>query len=131
MSPTELERANAALGKYKYFHVNHHGLDSLVNLFVEKKSVAIDNQIQVVDKDYFDRTDGSIRGLICTVEAAEIVRIITDPEDPAIVQKDIFNDNVRVYLSRTNKINRKIIETATSENNPLFWYLNNGPNSTR
>lgn len=126
MSSIELERANSALGKYKYFHVNHHSLDSLVNLFVEKKSVAIDNQMQVVDKDYFDRTDGSIRGLICTVEAAEIVRIITDPEDPMSVQRDIFNDNVRVYLSRTNKINRKIIETAISENNPLFWYLNNG-----
>jgi hypothetical protein len=126
MSKTELERANTALGKYKYFHVNHHGLDSLVNLFIEKKSIAIDNQIQVVDKDYFDRTDGSIRGLICTVEAAEIVRIITDPENPSMVKKEIFNDNVRVYLSRTNKINRKIIETAISENNPLFWYFNNG-----
>lgn len=126
MAPAELERANSALGKYKYFHVNHHSLDTLVNLFVDKKSVAIDNQIQVVDKDYFDRTDGSIRGLICTVEASEIVRIITDPNRPETVWKEIFNDNVRVYLSRTNKINTKIIETALSENNPLFWYLNNG-----
>lgn len=126
MAPAELDRANNALGKYKYFHVNHHSLDTLVNLFVDKKAVAIDNQIQVVDKDYFDRTDGSIRGLICTVEATEIVRIITDPEHPETVIKEIFNDNVRVYLSRTNKINRKIIETALSENNPLFWYLNNG-----
>lgn len=126
MVPAELERANNALGKYKYFHVNHHSLDTLVNLFVDKKAVAIDNQIQVVDKDYFDRTDGSIRGLICTVEASEIVRIITDPDHPESVWKEIFNDNVRVYLSRTNKINTKIIETALSENNPLFWYLNNG-----
>lgn len=126
MAPAELERANSALGKYKYFHVNHHSLDTLVNLFVDKKSVAIDNQIQVVDKDYFDRTDGSIRGLICTVEASEIVRIITDLNHPETVWKEIFNDNVRVYLSRTNKINTKIIETALSENNPLFWYLNNG-----
>lgn len=126
MAPAELERANNALGKYKYFHVNHHSLDTLVNLFVDKKAVAIDNQIQVVDKDYFDRTDGSIRGLICTVEASEIVRIISDPDHPEAVWKEIFNDNVRVYLSRTNKINTKIIETALSENNPLFWYLNNG-----
>jgi len=126
LAPAELDRANAALGKYKYFHVNHHSLDTLVNLFVDKKAVAIDNKIQVVDKDYFDRTDGSIRGLICTVEASEIVRIITDPEHPETVQKQIFNDNVRIYLTRTNKINKKIIETALSEDNPLFWYLNNG-----
>jgi len=126
MEPGEMNRANTSLCKFKYFNVNHHSLDSIVELFIEKKSATINNQIQIVDKDYFDRTDGSIRGLICTVEAAEIVRIITNPEDPSSVLKDIFNDNVRVYLSRTNKINRKIIETALSEDNPLFWYLNNG-----
>lgn len=126
MQGAEKERANTSLGKFKYFNVHHHSLDSIVEMFVEKKTEVIDNQIQVVDKDYFDRTDGSIRGLICTVEASEIVRIITDPDDPASVKKEIFNDNVRVYLSRTNKINRKIIETALSDNSPLFWYLNNG-----
>jgi len=126
MQIDEQVRANNSLGKFKYFNVHHHSLDSIVNLFVDKKAVSINDQIQLVDKDYFDRTDGSIRGLICTVEASEIVRIIADPEDPSEVRKEIFNDNVRVYLSRTNKINRKIIETALSDENPLFWYLNNG-----
>lgn len=126
MQVDEQSRANNALGKFKYFNVHHHDLDSIVELFVDRKSVAIDDQLQVVDKDYFDRTDGSIRGLICTVEASEIVRIITNPEKPSEVRKGIFNDNVRVYLSRTNKINQKIIETALSDESPLFWYLNNG-----
>jgi hypothetical protein len=126
MQEAEITRAETSLGKFKYFNIHHHSLDSIVTMFVDKKSAKINNQIQVVDKDYFDRTDGSIRGLICTVEANEIVRIISDPDDPSIVQREIFNDNVRVYLSRTNKINRKIIETALSEDNPLFWYLNNG-----
>lgn len=126
MQDGERARADVSLGKFKYFNIHHHCLDSIVEMFVDKKSIAINDQIQVVDKDYFDRTDGSIRGLICTVEASEIVRIITDPENPSSVKKEIFNDNVRVYLSRTNKINRKIIETALSESNPLFWYLNNG-----
>lgn len=126
MIPEEVDRANTSLSKFKYFNVHHHNLDSIVELFVEQKTATINNQIQVVDKDYFDRTDGNIRGLICTVEASEIVRIITNPDDPSSVLKEIFNDNVRVYLSRTNKINRKIIETALSDENPLFWYLNNG-----
>jgi len=95
-------------------------------MFVEKENTKINNQIQVVDKDYFDRTDGSIRGLICTVEANEVISLIANPEDPTSVNKEIFNDNVRVYLSKKNKINRKIIETALSEESPLFWYLNNG-----
>ncbi|MDS1310080.1 AIPR family protein [Marinobacter xiaoshiensis] len=126
MEPGEKTRADSALGKFKYFNVHHHSLDTIVDLFVDKKSALINNQIQAVDKDYFDRTDGSIRGLICTVEASEVVRMITNPEAPESVLKEIFNDNVRVYLSRTNKINRKIIEAATSDDSPLFWYLNNG-----
>lgn len=126
MEPGEKTRANIALTKFKYFNVNHHSLDSIVELFLDQKTISINDQIQVVDKDYFDRTDGSIRGLICTVEASEIIRIITNPDDPSAVRKEIFNDNVRVYLTRTNKINQRIIETAISETNPLFWYLNNG-----
>lgn len=126
MQADEQVRANSALGKFKYFNVNHHGLDSIVDLFVDKKTAAINDQLQLVDKDYFDRTDGSIRGLICTVEANEIVRIVTNPDNPSEVRKEIFNDNVRVYLSRSNKINNKIIETALSDDGPLFWYMNNG-----
>ncbi|HIE4802113.1 TPA: AIPR family protein [Serratia marcescens] len=126
MQIDEKERADASLGKYKYFNIHHHSLDSIVDYFVDKKHIPINDNIQIIDKDYFDRTDGSIRGLICTVEANEIVRLITDKEHDKKVREDIFNDNVRVYLSRTNKINRKIIETALSEQNSLFWYLNNG-----
>ncbi len=126
MQDAEKERANTSLGKYRNFNVHHHSLESIVEMLVAKKSATINDQIQIVDKDYFDRTDGSIRGLICTVEANEIVRIITDNEDRTKVKNEIFNDNVRVYLSRTNKINKKIIETALSDEYPLFWYLNNG-----
>jgi len=126
MQEGERERADKALGKYKYINVHHHGLSSIINLFVQGKNEKVDDQIQLVDKDYFDRTDGSIRGLICTVEASEVVRLITNPNNSDEVREGIFNDNVRVYLSRTNKINRKIIEAALSDNSPLFWYLNNG-----
>lgn len=126
MQQDEMVRAETSLGKFKYFNIHHHSLESIVGLFVDKKAVIVNDQLQVVDKDYFDRTDGSIRGLICTVEAEELIRIITDPENPKSVLKDIFNDNVRVYLSRTNRINRKIIAAALSDDNPLFWYLNNG-----
>lgn len=126
MQSGEKERADASLGKYRYINVHHHSLSSIINLFVQSKNVKIDDQLQLIDKDYFDRTDGSIRGLICTVEASEIVRLVTDVDNPTEVRKEIFNDNVRVYLTRTNKINRKIIETALSDSSPLFWYLNNG-----
>lgn len=120
------QRVISALSAYRSFNVNHHTLDSLVRLFLEKKQPKINAQLRVVDKNYFERTDGNIRGLIVTLEATELIRLVTDPDDPLQVREDIFNDNVRIYLTKKNRINRKIHATALSDRNVEFWYLNNG-----
>ncbi|SOF00955.1 AIPR protein [Burkholderia sp. OK233] len=126
MVDEEKERANEAFKKYRKFSVQHHSLESIVGQFLDAKRPKIDRTITVVDKDYFDRTDGNVRGLICSVEALEIVKMVDDPDNPKEIYGPIFNDNVRVYLSKKNKINKKIIESALSDNSGLFWYLNNG-----
>ncbi len=123
---THKKRAEQALAKYRTFTVNQHTLESVVDLFIERKEEKINASLQVVDKNYFDRSDGNIRGLIATVGAEEIVHLITNTEDPNQVRLGVFNDNVRVYLSKKNQINRKIIASAMSEKNAHFWYLNNG-----
>jgi hypothetical protein len=123
---TQRKRAEQALLKYRTFTVRQHTLESVVGLFIEYKEEKIDASLQVVDKNYFDRSDGNIRGLIATVAAEEIVRLIADQEDPLQVRLGVFNDNVRVYLSRKNQINKKIIASAMSDKNAQFWYLNNG-----
>jgi hypothetical protein len=123
---TQKQRAESSLSKYRNFAVNEHTLKSVVELFIECREQKIDAKIQVVDKNYFDRSDGNIRGLIATVSADEIVDLITDPKDGSQVRLPIFNDNVRVYLSKKNQINKKIISSALSDKNPHFWYLNNG-----
>ena len=120
------ERVTTALSSYRSFNVNQHTLDSIVGLFIEKKEPKIDAQLRVVDKNYFERTDGNIRGLIVTVEATEIIKLIIDPEAPNQVRLDVFNDNLRIYLTKKNRINRKIYATALSDKNVEFWYLNNG-----
>ncbi len=126
MCDEQKTRAENALGKFNYFNVHHHSIDTIARLFVEKKTPKIDSRLLVVDRNYFERSDGHVRGLICTVEASKIVELITDPDDVTRVREEIFNDNVRVYLNRTNRINRRIMETALSDQNVLFWYLNNG-----
>ncbi|MFC2142196.1 AIPR family protein [Acidobacteriota bacterium] len=123
---TQKSRVASALTIYRSFTVNHHTLDSLVSLFIEKKQPKIDTRLTVVDKNYFERIDGNLRGLIVTLEATEIVKLITDPTEPEKVHLDIFNDNVRVYLTKKNRINKKIHATALSDKNVEFWYLNNG-----
>ena len=123
---TQKERMMSALAGYRSFNVNHHTLDTLVRLIIEKKQPKIDARLRVVDKNYFERTDGNIRGLIVTLEATELIRLVTDPDEPSQVREDIFNDNVRIYLTKKNRINRKIHSTALSDRNVEFWYLNNG-----
>ena len=123
---THRKRAELALSKYRTFTVNQHSLESVVSLFIEHKEEKIDASLQVVDKNYFDRSDGNIRGLIATVAAEEIVRLIASQEDSSQVRLGVFNDNVRVYLSKKNQINKKIIASAMSDKNSQFWYLNNG-----
>jgi hypothetical protein len=123
---THKQRVITALSGYRSFNVNHHTLDSISNMFVERKRPRIDADLKVVDKNYFERTDGNIRGLIATVEATEIIKLITSPDNPNEVRIGVFNDNVRIYLTKKNRINRKIHATALSDKNVEFWYLNNG-----
>lgn len=126
MISTQQERVQNSLGKYQSFSVYHHSLETIVSLFLDKNKAHIDATIQLVDKNYFERTDGSIRGLIATVEAEELVKLIRDPDDSSRVRRDIFDDNVRIYMTRKNQVNKKILESALSAKNSEFWYLNNG-----
>jgi hypothetical protein len=126
MVETHRTRVQESLEDYRSFTVRHHSLDSIVRMFLEKKQPQINAQIKAVDKNYFERTDGNIRGLIGTFEATEIIALITDPDDPGQVRHDAFNDNVRIYLTQKNNVNKKIFATALSDKNSEFWYLNNG-----
>ncbi|MBA3613442.1 MAG: AIPR family protein [Nitrospirales bacterium] len=119
-------RVEGALRPYKSFNITNHSLDSIVNLFLEKKHAKVHSNLRVVDKNYFERTDGNIRGLIVTLEAEELVKLVRDPDNPRQVRLDVFNDNVRVYLTKKNRVNKKIHATALSDTNAEFWYLNNG-----
>ena len=126
MVPDERARLRKSLEKWNGVRENHYGLDEIINLFLSSRQPKIDRDIRVIDKDYYDRTDGNVRALICTIDAAELVKLIADPDDGSAVYRPIFDENVRVYLSGRNNINKEIISTALSDERHLFWYLNNG-----
>ena len=124
--PSELERFKTSLQPYRNFHVKQYSLETLVSLILEKTRRSIDGQVHLLDKQYFERVDGNIRGLIATLPALELVDLIKDPEDPEKVVLDVFNDNVRIYLgTKKNAINSKILDSALNQS-AEFWYLNNG-----
>ncbi|MER9523807.1 AIPR family protein [Mesorhizobium sp. M0292] len=120
------KRVDDAFAKYRYVRAIGHSLEEIVQNFVELEKPLINKDIYIVDKDYFERTDGKARALICSVDAKQIVQMISDPNDPSKVYTPIFDENVRVYQNHLNPINREIIATALSEDRFFFWYLNNG-----
>lgn len=122
----ELARAKESVAKYNSFDVESVDLDKITSLLRSKESVKLDRAIRIVDKDYFDRTDGNVRGLICSVSADELVKVISKEEDPSSIEDALFDENIRVYLTSNNRINKKIIDSALSGDRSLFWYLNNG-----
>jgi hypothetical protein len=123
---TEASRLTSSLAKYRIFEVRQHTLESLSRALIESKTPRIDRNLRLVDNQYFERIDGNIRGLVATVQASDLVEMIRHPERPSEVLLDMFDDNVRIYLTRANRINERIYESARSDTNAKFWYLNNG-----
>ncbi|MDD2890322.1 MAG: AIPR family protein [bacterium] len=125
--PTEKDRLENALTKYHGLEIHYLTLEQIVKQIIEKKREKIYGEIKLIDIQYFERTDGDIRGLIGTAEAKEFLKLVALDGDLNLgLNEDIFDDNVRVYLGSKNKINKKIIESALSDKDYLFWYLNNG-----
>ncbi len=122
----EMKRAQAVFSKYTAIEFRMHDLDALSDFFLEKKAPALVREITAIDTNFFDRTDQNLRGVVCSVAALDIVEVIRSEDDQNQVEIGIFDQNVRVYLKRRNRINRRIIESALSEENHMFWYQNNG-----
>lgn len=115
-----------SLNKYKFVEFYYYDQEDIVSKILEKKYKKIDGKINFVDTQYFDRSDGPLKGIVATVSALDLIELVKDPSDPNKLVEDVFNDNIRVYLKLKNRINQSIYETALSEENFIFWYLNNG-----
>ena len=124
--PDELKRIEAVFSKYQAVRFEEHDLDALADFFLATKQPSLDRELTVIDTNFFDRTDLNLRGMVCTVSALDIVDAIKSEKDDSQVELGMFDQNVRVYLKRRNRINRRIIDSALSDQNHMFWYQNNG-----
>lgn len=116
-----------ALRPFRFVEFHYLDQEEVVNKLLERKYRRVDGQLTFVDKQYFERVDGGVKGLVATIAATDLVKLVTDPADSTRVNEDAFNDNVRIY-KKENRINQRIVETALSDQNYEFWYLNNGIN---
>lgn len=106
----------------EFFYVDHDGIADRV---IEQRYKKVDGNLKFVDRQYFDRSDGSIKGIVATVAASDLIAIVQDPNDPKKLNDDVLEMNVRRYKPK-HRINIKMLESALSDDNYKFWYLNNG-----
>jgi hypothetical protein len=116
------------LNKYRYVEYYYLDQEDLASKLLEKKFKKVNGSFRFVEKQYFDRSDGLLRGVVGTVSAIDLMKLVEDPNNVGHINEDAFDDNARVYLKLQNKINNSIYETALSDENFEFWYLNNGVN---
>lgn len=114
-----------ALKEFRFVEFYYLDQEDLANKILEHKYRKVKGTITFIDKQYFERSDGNVKGIVGTIAADDLVALVADPNNPEQINEDAFNDNVRVY-KKGNRINERIVETALSEDNYQFWYLNNG-----
>jgi len=119
-------KLETALDVYRFVEYYYIDQEGFVSKVLEKKYRKVNGEMNFVEKQYFERSDGPLKGIVATVAATDLVNLIKDPDNPEKLIEDAFNENVRVYLKLKNRINQRIYETALSDENFEFWYLNNG-----
>jgi hypothetical protein len=111
--------------KHNQVSYEQYGPRELIRDLGDSKLRRESGTLQVIGKEIFERTDGDVRGAIASIDARSFVDLISS-EDGQTVKRHLFDDNLRVFLGVSGRYNAAIIETATSGDSHLFWYLNNG-----
>jgi hypothetical protein len=123
-----IERFEEFLSRSGYAEYYYVDQDDFAQKILERKFKKVNGEIYFVDKNYFQRSDGELKGVIATVAATDIIKLVMDPNDNTKILEDAFYENIRIYLKLRNRINKRIYETAISDDRYKFWYLNNGIN---
>jgi len=121
-----ITKFESALVKFRHVDFFYYDQEDIVQKILEKKYPKISGTVRFVDMQYFDRSDGPLKGIVATIYATDLINLVKDPTNPDKINENAFNENVRVYLKLKNPINQSIYETALADQNYEFWYLNNG-----
>ncbi len=90
----------------------------------EERSISVNDRMRIIyDQNKANIVEHSIEdvsGIICMVDAYELARIVR-------TYPTVFDDNLRRFLGSRGSVNDAIKKSCSStEDAPLFWFLNNG-----
>lgn len=139
LEKTEFIRIKNTLANIK-INVFEIKLKDIVDLICKKDKKTINGKFRAVGDEYFGKSNGSLKSIICSINAIDLIRMVIDNNEMrndceysdyetlknTPIQEDAFDDNVRIYQSQKNKINQNIKSTALSNENKKFFFFNNG-----
>lgn len=118
-------KLETALAKYRFIDFYYYDQEDMVTAIIERKVKKINGSLVFIDKMHFEKSDGPIKTVVGVVAAKDILKLITDENDPKKINEDVFNQNIRLYKPG-HRINQAIIRSSLSDDNFQFFYLNNG-----
>lgn len=121
----EKNRLSSYCRQYPFVSYEEINFDSIARLIESDERLSENGTLNSIDIQKFERIDCDIRGLIANVDAKSYVKMIST-DDGNSIKRHIFDENIRGYLGVNGGYNRQILDSATSDENHLFWYLNNG-----
>ncbi len=90
----------------------------------ERRGIKVHEKLAIIydqnKANLLEHSIAGVSGVICTVTADEVARIVN--EHPTV-----FDENLRRFLGFGGAVNQDIRDSSASEEDaPLFWFLNNG-----
>ncbi len=127
-NPTEaaIRRFEGSLKPFHFVKFYYFDLEDIISSILREKHHPVSGECTFIGRNHFQKSDGPLKATVATISVKDLITLIADPVDQTKINEDILNDNVRVDLGLKNAINKGIFESALSDTNYEFWYLNNG-----
>lgn len=110
---------------YENFRFELYGAKELSEYIDAQEDKTIDKNLEIIydtsAASIIENSYDNIRSLVCNIKAKELIEIFKSQKS-----EYLFEQNVRKYFDDRSKVNKNIINTASSDESEYFWALNNG-----
>ncbi len=120
----ERKRLDVFCKQFDFITFEQMSFYSISSLIASDQRPKENGILKAIEKQAYDRSDYDIRGLVANIDANSYVDMITNENGE--VERHLFDENIRGYLGAEGGFNKQILDSALSDDNHLFWYLNNG-----
>ncbi|MQY45551.1 abortive phage infection protein, partial [Rhizobiales bacterium RZME27] len=120
----EKKRLDSFCDSYDFVAVEEINYGEVINLLSNDGRENGNGVLDTVDVQKYERVDCDIRGLVANVDAKSYIEMVST--DGFSIKRHLFDENIRGFLGLEGGYNRQIHQSALSDENHLFWYLNNG-----